>query len=166
MKKPKLLKIILFSLIGAKAMAFTLTSSAFTEKSTIPSEYTCDGKNLALPLAWSDAPQGTQSFALIFDDKDAPNGLWTHWVVWNIPASTNQLANFLPSSIKEGINSWGKNNYGGPCPPKGETHHYVFHLYALDTLLNIPEKSTQADLRNAIKGHVLDKTELMGTFGH
>lgn len=151
--------------IGGNAVAFTLTSSAFNAGSVIPREYTCDGSDLSPPLAWIDAPESTKSFALIMDDPDAPVGLWTHWVLWNIPANLTQFSKdiSLPIEIMQGQTSWGNNNYGGPCPPDGQ-HRYFFHLYALDTLLNIPATSTQHDLLKAMEGHILAQTELMGLY--
>lgn len=151
--------------IWGKAVAFTLISSAFNANSVIPSEYTCDGENLSPPLVWSGAPENTKSFALIMDDPDAPVGLWTHWVLWNIPAEITTFTQniSLPAKIIQGKNSWDNNSYGGPCPPNGQ-HRYFFRLYALDELLDIPATSTQQDLLQAMEGHILAKTELMGLY--
>lgn len=154
---------------GGNAMALTLTSSAFTNKSAIPSKYTCDGNDTSPPLAWSNAPAGTKSFALISDDPDAPSGTWVHWVMWNIPSSATSLSEgiaktaALSDGTKQGINDSRRPGYGGPCPPSG-THRYFFKLYALDTVLDLQPNTTKPQLESAINGHVLGQTELMGTY--
>lgn len=142
-----------------------LSSTAFSNKGTIPSKYTCDSQNISPDLSWQNAPQNTQSFALICDDPDAPIGTWTHWVLYNIPSNTKTLpenVQTLPQGTQIGINSWNKNQYGGPCPPSGE-HRYFFKLYALDTILDTPNM-TSNELQHAIKGHVLDETTFMGKY--
>ncbi|RIH89443.1 YbhB/YbcL family Raf kinase inhibitor-like protein [Calidithermus roseus] len=141
-------------------MAFALSSSAFAQGKPIPAKYTCDGLDISPPLAWSDAPRGTQSFALIMDDPDAPAGTWVHWVLFNLPAQTHQLAEKAVQGV-QGRNSWGRLGYGGPCPPSG-THRYFFRLYALDTLLQLPAGATKEQVLRAMQGHVLAQAELMG----
>ena len=137
--------------LGGKAMALTITSSTFTQNSSIPSKYTCDGADISPPFAWSDAPAGTKSFALIADDPDAPMGTWVHWVAWNIPAKSTGLKEgvergaALGDGTKQGISDFKKPGYGGPCPPSG-THRYFFKLYALDTKLNLPATANKARL--------------------
>lgn len=150
-------------------MAITVTSPAFTEGGTIPSKYTCDGKNISPPLKWAGATPAAKSFALISDDPDAPMGTWVHWVMWNIPANVNELAENiptdkdLPNGSKQGITDFRRYGYGGPCPPSG-THRYYFKLYALDTMLDLPANTTKADLLNAMKGHILAEGQLMAKY--
>jgi len=150
-------------------MAFELTSIAFTQGSPIPAVYTCTGRNISPPLSWSQPPDGTQSFALIMDDPDAPGGTWTHWVIFNLPAAAGGLAEnvspagSLPDGSLQGRNSWGKTGYGGPCPPSG-THRYFFKLDALDQQLDLPSNADAVRLVKAMQGHVLGSAELMGTY--
>jgi Raf kinase inhibitor-like YbhB/YbcL family protein len=146
-------------------MTFQLTSSAFGYGERIPSQYTCKGRNISPPLEWNDPPHGTESFVLIMDDPDAPRGTWVHWVLLNLSATMRDLSERarLPADSQEGWNSWGRPGYGGPCPPSG-THHYFFKLYALDTRLKLPPYPTKAQLLQAMEGHILAQTELMGTY--
>ncbi|HOT91567.1 MAG TPA: YbhB/YbcL family Raf kinase inhibitor-like protein [Anaerolineae bacterium] len=150
--------------------AFLLTSSAFARGEAIPAAYTCDGLDKSPPLSWTEPPAGTQSFALIVTDPDAPTGTWVHWVAYNIPAEVRSLSEGVVddaglSGGVHGKNSWGRSNYGGPCPPSG-THRYFFKLYALDTLLSVEGDATQRRLLAAMQGHILAETELMGTYKH
>lgn len=150
-------------------MAITITSTAFTEGSMIPQDYTCDGEDISPPLAWSGVPDGTKSLALICDDPDAPMGTWVHWVLFNIPAHIMELpTNISPEKIiqngaKHGINDFRKFGYGGPCPPGG-THRYYFKLYALDTEINVETGITKAQLLKAMEGHILAEGQLMGRY--
>lgn len=144
---------------------FNISSPAFKAGTTIPVKYSCKGDDISPPLEWSNAPDGTQSFALIFDDPDAPAGTWVHWVVFNLSFETQALAEnvVLPPDTRTGKNSWGKMEYGAPCPPSG-THRYFFKLYALDEAFSLAESVTKADLLSAMEGHILAQAELMGTF--
>ena len=150
-------------------MAFELTSTAFGQGEPIPRRYTCDGEDISPPLQWSDPPQGTQSFALIADDPDAPMGTWVHWVLYNIPAQARGLPEAvssdaeLPDGSRHGQNSWRRLGYGGPCPPSG-THRYFFKLYALDAQLDLAAGANKKQLLRAMEGHVLAQAELMGTY--
>lgn len=152
-------------------MALALTSSAFSAGGSIPATYTCDGKDKSPPLTWDGAPAGTKSFALIVDDPDAPDPkapkrVWVHWVLYNLPADTKQLAEAvtkLPHGTREGKNDWGRTGYGGPCPPIGR-HRYFFKLFALDQLLPDLSTPTKAELEKAMQGHVLEKVEIIGTY--
>lgn len=147
-------------------LALILSSSAFTGGGTIPSKYTCDGQNISPPLSWQGEPAKTKSFALIVDDPDAPVGVWDHWLLYNIPATTHQLSEnltTLPSGADGGKNSFGKTNYGGPCPPDRE-HRYFFKLYALDTKLNIASDATKPQLESAMQGHILGTATLIGKY--
>lgn len=143
--------------------SFVLSSSAFENSGTIPSQYTCDGDSISPPLAISGVPQTAKSLALTVVDVDAPKGPFTHWVMWNI--STNDTS-FSPGEemiFPQGITSAGTHGYKAPCPPSG-THRYFFTLYALDTLLDLDQNSTRSDLEQVMNGHVIDKTELMGMY--
>jgi Raf kinase inhibitor-like YbhB/YbcL family protein len=150
-------------------MALQLESTAFSNDKMIPSKYTCDGSNISPPLEWSGVPDDTESFAIIFDDPDAPSKTWVHWVLFNIPASQQQLEENIPpnkeldNGAMHGINDFKKHSYGGPCPPGG-THGYYMKLYALDTKLDLKPGVTKQQLIDAMDGHILDKTELVGKY--
>ena len=152
---------------GSEPISFT--SSAFAHEAPIPVKYSCDGENISPPLAWTDPPDGTESFALINDDPDAPGGVWVHWVLYNIPADARGLQEAVPAQetlsdgSQHGENSWGRRDYGGPCPPGG-THRYFFKLYALDSMLDLGPGADKEALLTAMEGHILEETELMGTF--
>ena len=147
-----------------------LTSAAFDDGDAIPTQYTCDGEDLSPPLSWGEPPEGTESFALIVEDPDAPVGTWDHWLLYNIPASVRGLEEGVPPEAElsdgslHGQNGWRRLDYGGPCPPSG-THRYFFRLYALDTPVDLEAGATKQELRNAMEGHVLAVGELMGTYG-
>ena len=142
----------------------TIFSPSFAHKAEIPQRYTCDGRDITPPLTIDSAPAGTQSLALIMFDPDAPVGIWTHWVLWNIPPNTRELKeNQLPAGAIQGTNSWKRTGYGGPCPPSG-SHRYFFMLYALDTTLKLAPGTTKADLERAMEGHIIARAELMGTY--
>jgi Raf kinase inhibitor-like YbhB/YbcL family protein len=150
--------------------AFILTSSAFKSGEAIPLEYTCDGDNVSPPLAWADAPAGTQSLALIVRDPDAPGGTFIHWVAYNIPPTTRALAKSVRGAKRasdgtlQGQNDFARIGYGGPCPPPGPTHHYHFTLYALDTRLAERAGDDAAQLDSAMNGHILGQAALVGTY--
>jgi Raf kinase inhibitor-like YbhB/YbcL family protein len=155
---------------GDKTMNIQIISVAFAGGQPIPAKYTCDGQDVSPPLKWSNAPANTKSFALIADDPDAPGGTWVHWVLYDLPATTTELAENtpksqqLPGGAKQGLNSWPRLGYGGPCPPRGKPHRYFFKLYALDTLLDLKPGATKKDLLKAMEGHVLGEGQLMGTY--
>ena len=140
-----------------------LTSPAFANNDAIPSEFTCDGADVSPPLIINDVPSNAKSLALVMDDPDAPVGTWDHWVVFNIPPSTKSIPKGAEPQGTAGKNSWGRTGYGGPCPPSG-THRYYFKLYALDTILNLPEGATKKDLERAMQGHIIAQAQLMGTY--
>ena len=152
-----------------EAVPIELTSSAFTQGQPIPEKYTCKAEDISPALSWGKPPAGTQSFALIMDDPDAPVGTWVHWVLFNVPASTRDLPEAFPSDATlpdgsmSGNSSFGGPGYGGPCPPSG-THRYFFKLYALDEMLAISVGATKGELEKAMAGHILAQAELMGTF--
>jgi hypothetical protein len=154
-------------------MALALTSTAFEPGGAIPAAYTCQGKNVSVPLAWSGVPAGTRSLALIVDDPDAPDPAapkmtWVHWVLYNIPPTATGLPEAvepkaLPAGTLEGRNDWGRTGYGGPCPPVGR-HRYFFKLYALDVALPDLGQPDKARLERAMQGHVLVQQQLVGTY--
>ncbi len=153
-------------------MAFTLTSTAFSDGAAIPAKYTCDGIDVSPPLAWSGPPPGTRSFALIADDPDAPVGTWVHWVLYNLPAAVSELPENIAKvesldldGARQGRNDFRRPGYGGPCPPPGPAHRYFFKLYALDAPLQLKPGGQKKDLEAAMEGHVLGSAQLMGTYG-
>ena len=140
------------------------TSPAFPDNGMIPSEYTCDGANWNPPLTIRNVPAKSRSLALIVDDPDAPRGTWVHWVLWNMgPDTTDIPAKSVPKGTLQGTNDFGKQGYGGPCPPFG-THRYFFKLYALDIFPGLKPGATKAQLEEAMKGHILEKAELLGLY--
>ena len=154
-------------------MALNLTSPVFSHMGAIPSRYTCEGNDVSPALQWQGAPAGTKSLVLVCDDPDAPDPkaprmTWVHWVLYNLPPTAMALregirTGELPKGTLEGLNDWKRTGYGGPCPPIGR-HRYFHKLYALDTLLPAMESPTKTDLEQAMKGHVLEKAELIGTY--
>ena len=147
-----------------------LESSAFSSAQPVPQKHTCDGSDVSPALSWSDVPQGTKSFALIADDPDAPVGTWVHWVLYDLPPNTTELpedvakTQFIAGNAKQGLNSWPRLGYGGPCPPPGKPHRYFFKLYALDTMLDLKPGATKKDVEAAMKGLILAEGQLMGTY--
>ncbi|WP_303905555.1 YbhB/YbcL family Raf kinase inhibitor-like protein [Thiohalomonas denitrificans] len=153
-------------------MSLTLQSEHFENGGEIPQLYTCDGKDLPPALHWSNLPPSTHSLALIMDDPDAPDPTapqrtWVHWVLFNIPPTSDGLPEAgqkeLPSGTQVGINDWQRPGYGGPCPPIGR-HRYYFKLYALDIKLEGLNEPTKSDLEKAMQGHMLDHAELVGLY--
>jgi Raf kinase inhibitor-like YbhB/YbcL family protein len=152
-------------------MAFSLRSPSFEHQGAIPAKHTCEGDDTAPALAWSDAPAGTRSFALIVDDPDAPDPrapktTWVHWVLYDIPVTARGLpegANPLPPGTRQGRNDWKRTGYGGPCPPTGR-HRYFHKLYALDTVLGDLGEPTKASVEAAMRGHVVAEANLVGTY--
>jgi len=151
--------------------AFALTSIFIVQEQPIPVNHSCDGEDISPPLDWNEPPGNTQSFALIMDDPDAPGGTWVHWVLFNIPGDARSLLGNLPPDAQlpdgsiQGVNSFGRNDYGGPCPPSG-THRYFFKLYALDITLSLDESAGKDEVLAAMEGHILAQAELMGTYSH
>lgn len=154
-------------------MALTLESGAFDNGGTIPSRYTCKGKDISPSLSWKGVPETARSLVLIVDDPDAPDPkapkmTWVHWVLYNMPPDVSGLAEGmtsakLPPGTEEGMNDWNKTGYGGPCPPIGR-HRYFHKLYALDTVLKGMGTPTKAEVEAAMKGHVITQAELVGTY--
>ncbi len=141
-----------------------LISPEFKNNEIIPGKFTCDGLNINPELKIYGIPDNAISLALVLDDPDSVGGDWSHWVIWNIDPKTELIAeNSVPAGAIVGKTDFDNNKYGGPCPPFG-SHRYVFHLYALDTILNIPENSTKTDLLKAMEGHLIAETELTGVY--
>ena len=138
-----------------------VTSPAFENNGFIPSKYTCDGDDVNPVLLIKDAPEATQNLALIVDDPDAPMGTWDHWIVWNISPTEKIEEMSVPGT--EGLNSFRRHSYGGPCPPFG-THRYFFKVYALDTRLDLNPNSRKRDVERAMKEHILAKGEMVGRY--
>lgn len=146
----------------------------FASGESIPSEYTCEGANVSPSLKWTGGPEEAESIVLIVDDPDAPGQTFTHWVLFNLPGDAKRLpreveieSNFADADPEpqEGANDFGDIGYGGPCPPPGDgPHRYFFRLYALDTVLDLESGATKEQVTDAMDGHVLDHTELMGTY--
>ena len=147
-----------------KESRMKISSTAFGQNGQIPAKYTCDGADINPPLAFEAVPSGAKSLALIVDDPDAPMGTWVHWVVWNIDPKTRGIAeNSIAQGAMQGTTDFGKRVYGGPCPPSG-THRYFFKLYALDLVPDMKAGARKADLEAAMKGHILEETQLMGLY--
>lgn len=140
-----------------------LYSPVFEENGAIPSKYTCDGEDISPPLEIKNVPEEAESLALIVDDPDAPLGTFVHWLVWNIPPKKTSFDEDEEISFPQGKNDFGRLEYGGPCPPSG-THRYYFKLYVLDKKLDLKEGKKKKDLKKAMSGHVIEKTELMGQY--
>ena len=147
-----------------------LSSAAFKDGQPIPNRYTCDDKNISPALAWNGAPAGTKSLALIVDDPDSPTGVWTHWIVFNIPADASALdedaakSQTSPAGLRMGLNDFKNAGYGGPCPPAGKAHRYYFKILALDITLDLPAGASRQAVDAAIAKHVLSQGQLMGTY--
>lgn len=143
--------------------SFQIVSSAFNNNAEMPKKYTCDGKDVNPPLVIKNVPEKAKSLALMVTDPDASEGSWAHWIIYNIPPNTGDIIeNTNPGT--EGLSDFGKYTYGGPCPPDGKVHHYVFCLYALNSSLNINEGPSISEVEKAMQGHIVAKTELTGTY--
>ena len=146
-----------------------IRSIAFNDGERIPKKYTCDGEDISPPLIWEDIPEGTVTLALISDDPDAPSKTWTHWLIFNIPPELNGLpegvekVGELENGIIQGFNDFGRIGYGGPCPPFG-VHRYFFKLYALDTSLDLEPETSKEELLEAMEGHIVEKTQMIGLY--
>jgi Raf kinase inhibitor-like YbhB/YbcL family protein len=148
-----------------------LESSAFAAGAAIPAKYTCDGANTSPPLSWSGVPRATASLALIVTDPDAPSGVWTHWILWNLPAASSRLLEgyaekkTLVSGARQGTNDFKKIGWGGPCPPSS-THRYHFTIFALDQVLpsTLTPRTTRSELMVAMEGHIIAQGELTASY--
>lgn len=148
----------------------SVSSPVFHDGEEIPARYTCGGQDISPPLAWSEPSAGTQSFALIVDDPDAPAGVFTHWVLFNLPSDSRQLPEAVstparfPGGALQGRNDFGRIGYGGPCPPPGHSHHYRFTLYALERPLDLKEGVSKKQVMDAMQGHILAWGQLTGVY--
>lgn len=171
-----MLAFFLASIANAKEPIMKLSSPSFTASQRIPTKFTGEGVDVSPQLKWEGAPAETKSFALICDDPDAMSVagvVWVHWVIWNIPGAAKELPENVAKTetvkalgeARQGMNTWPRLGYNGPMPPPGHgVHHYFFKLYALDTILALPVKSTKAQLEAAMKEHILAQTEYIGTY--
>lgn len=147
-----------------------VSSPAFSPGKPIPKEYTCDGADRSPALRWEGVPAGAQSLAILMQDPDAPGGTFTHWILVNLPASLNEIPGGLPAEENvldgalQGKNDFGRLGYGGPCPPAGKAHHYIFTVYALDQMLSLDKAPSRDPFLQAIQGHVLAAGQLTGTY--
>jgi Raf kinase inhibitor-like YbhB/YbcL family protein len=145
-------------------MPLRVSSPAFSNGGAIPRKHTCDGQDVPPPLEWSGIPDGSKSLAVICEDPDAPSGTFTHWVLYDVPASTQTIGERAAIG-KPGMNDFGRPGFGGPCPPtKDGAHHYHFHVYALDVDSIGPAGLSRHDAIRAMKGHILAEGELTGTY--
>jgi Raf kinase inhibitor-like YbhB/YbcL family protein len=155
---------------GQAAKTLTVSSATFKEGATIPTRYTCSGEDISPALAWSGVPENTKAFALVFDDPDAGNPAFTHWLLANISASAQSLTENTPrdgtlsNGAIQGQNDFDKLGYGGPCPPPGDAHHYHFAIYALGATLSLQPGYSKQQLASAMQGHTLAWGELVGLF--
>ena len=152
-------------------MAFSISSTSFTDGGDIARKFTCDGADVSPQLAWAEPPAGTKSFALLVDDPDAPVGNWNHWTLWNLPPEARGLSEGVSKSAQlddgsqQGRNDFRKTGYNGPCPPPGKPHRYYFKLFALDAKLALKAGAGNRELEAAMKGHILAQAEWMGRYG-
>ncbi|MCM8779396.1 MAG: YbhB/YbcL family Raf kinase inhibitor-like protein [Candidatus Omnitrophica bacterium] len=159
-----------FFLLSRLVFALEIESNSFRHNEFIPQRFTCEGENVSPHLSWRDIPEGTESFAIICDDPDAPMGTWVHWVIYDIPKEVKEFKEGtppqgeLPLGAKQGVNDFGKLGYGGPCPPPGKPHHYFFKIFALKRKLNLPPGLTKQKLLEAMEGYIIEKTELVGRY--
>jgi len=151
-------------------MTLSISSPGFQEGERIPAKYTCQGQDISPQLDWSGVPKEAKSLALIMDDPDAPGGIFTHWVIFNIPPDSLKLPEAvptepqLPGSARQGSNDGGGIGYSGPCPPPGRPHRYRFTLYALDKQLDLKAGASKKQLIKAMEGHILNQARLTGTY--
>ena len=162
---------VVFSFSGTEAFGLEISSDVFQDDQKMPVRYTGLSDDISPPLKWKGVPTGTKSLVLIMDDPDASVGTWVHWVVCNIPGDKDSLKEgvppekTLPDGSIQGTNSFRRIGYGGPYPPPGPAHRYVFKLYALDAVLDLPPGADKPTVVKAMEGHILASAELVGLFG-
>jgi Raf kinase inhibitor-like YbhB/YbcL family protein len=157
---------------GASVPGFVFMADGVTEGEPIDPRYTCDGDDISPALAWEGVPEGTAELALVVEDPDAPDGTFTHWLVYALDAGADGLPEAFPegaevnglNAVRQGTNDFGKAGYGGPCPPAGEEHRYVFRLLALDAALGLEGGASRDEVLAALEGHVLGEARLTGTY--
>ena len=151
---------------GRSVERLEVKSDAFTQGDRIPAKFTGDGEDVSPPLSWADPPPNTDAFALVCEDPDAPSGTFIHWTAWNIdPGAREMPEGARAAGIREGRNGFGDTGYGGPKPPPGKPHRYVFHVYALDGRLDLPAGASRSELDRAMRGHVLAEGAVIGLYG-
>jgi Raf kinase inhibitor-like YbhB/YbcL family protein len=156
---------------GGEAMSLRIASDAFEDGKPIPNEYTCDGADRSPALHWEGAPERTKALALIVDDPDAPSGNWNHWLLYNVPPATRALTAgvattpTLGDGSRQGTNDFGRTGYGGPCPPRGSNHRYVFKLYALSAPLELEPGAKRDAVLKAVKDKTLAEARIIGRYG-
>lgn len=154
------------------ALKLQVSSKSFPAGADIPKKYTCDGQNISPELAWANLPGDTRSVAVLLEDPDAPGGTFTHWLMYDLPVGMASVVEGVPVTGEipggglQGINDFGKLGYGGPCPPPGRAHRYVFRVFALDKILGLPSRASKESVQQAMRGHVLAEGEIVGKFGH
>src|SRR6267143_6904934 len=168
MRKPIIINAVAILLAAIAAFAaggarMKIVSSAFQQAGNIPTKFTCDGEDMSPPLQITGVPAEAKSLALIADDPDAPGGLFTHWLIWNIPPQSNSIAEGSAPKGVQGTNDFGKSGYRGPCPPPG-THRYSFKIFALDRELELRSSAKRSQVHAAMKGHVIAQGELVGRY--
>jgi len=164
--------IIIFSLLIGPALALkkgvkkmNIISPAFKDQEKIPGKYSCQGAGVNPPLSFVNVPSNTKSLALLIEDPDAPSGTFDHWVIFNIPKGTKEIKEGIaPAGANLGSNSIGKNTYVSPCPPPGNPHHYIFTLYALNTVLPLKNGATKTEIKKAMNHHLLAEAKITGLY--
>jgi len=155
---------------GQQGSKIELKTTSFTPGGFIPKRFTCEAADVSPALSWTEPPAGTQSFAIIEDDPDAPSGTFVHWLVYDLPAAFRQVTegqsrnDQMLGGGRQGTNDFSRTGYNGPCPPPGRPHRYFIRLYALDAKLNLRPAATRRELDAAMQGHILAQAELMGRF--
>jgi hypothetical protein len=151
-------------------MSLELKSSAFDQGDMIPDRYTCDGENISPPLVWKGVPEGTESLALIMEDIDSVQGIWSHWVLVNIPPDVHLLPEGVPAAATllegriQGQNDFEEIGYGGPCPSDGRSHRYEIRLFALNEIPDFAPGGTREDVLEEVEGSVIEETVLSGYY--
>lgn len=152
-------------------MSFAVSTDAFVDQGSIPTKFTCDGQDVSPHLMWQNIPAGTKSLVLIMDDPDAPGRTFVHWIVYDMPATQNELKENTPKTetlaggAKQGINDFPRAGYGGPCPPRGHgVHRYYFKLYAVSKKLELAPKASVEEVKAAMEGHIIAQTQIMGRY--
>ncbi len=156
--------VVLVGCVSGTENRIVVTSPAFKDHAIIPEKYSCAGQDKSPPLEIAVVPEGTKSLAIIVTDPDAPAGEFVHWTAWNIPVTSRIPEGSLPQGAVEGTNDFGSIGYGGPCPPPGSVHKYMFRVYALDTTINLPMGAGKTELEKAMEGHVLAEGKLVGIY--
>jgi Raf kinase inhibitor-like YbhB/YbcL family protein len=154
---------------GVTLASLTVTSTSFPPNGAIPVDYTCDGANKSPQLTFSAPPSGTQTFAIVADDPDAPGGTFTHWIGYNLRGDVRTVPEAAdPATLggTVGTNDFNRTGYGGPCPPRGEIHHYYFRVLGLNSAIDVPPGATRGAVDSAMSGHVLAEGALVGVFSH